>query len=366
MPFIKINGKLIAPNSNSSPVEVVAESVKCNSSGVINNTDNYKEIFFGSNNKGRIEIKGVNDSGYKLVTPDSNTIIALFKQDAFKGKLKINNVSSCYCKKGLAPLGDSIATYSAGTYSLVRNKDGYCVVKDSKGKDLNILSTAEENKKTYTFVLCGGGAGGGAGTSGWGATGGFGGGGGAGLIATISFADVTEDITLELKVGSGGGGGSGSNGAGSSGGKTYISKGSTEILTANGGSAGPRANTAGGSNSNGGSGGSASVASNSPLPILKYSTVSGGKGAKEKDGGGTTKVETYNYTINNNWEHRKTMGGYNGNRNGGGGQVGGGGASPFSNTSSCGHGVGGNGGEGNFFCESAGSSGVGGFIEIIY
>ena len=139
MASFKLNGKAILPNNANCPVEVVANTTTTSSSG-----------FFISNGTGKVNIDGVTDSGYHLVTANSSTIFSSPKVDVFGGKLKINGVSQPYCDKGKAPVGSQLTEYGSGTYYFYRRYDGYCELQDSNGSSFSRAYQASLQKCSNT------------------------------------------------------------------------------------------------------------------------------------------------------------------------------------------------------------------------
>lgn len=366
MPYFKLKGKPILPNNSECPVEVVPQNVTCESDPFFNTST--------SDSSGRVILNGVTDAGYKLITANSSTSLdSLKNQDAFGGRLKIKNVNQKYCYKGLAPLGSLLNEYSPGTYYFYRKANGYCEIQDENGTSLNVLSTAEEKKKIYTFILCGGGGSGCSGGSGMGWWGGGGGSGAGAAVFTLEFTDLAtasgENLKLKIVVGAGGSASSPSGKSGSNGGQTsltpdtaHFSFGTDVLAYANGGSGNPKKSSV--------SGGSAFVDSkrenNSFYKVISSKTATGGSGGGEaSSGGGTDSVSLYNYSVNSNYISsigNKSGGGKSGGGNGGGG----GGASLFADGNSGSNGAGGHGGEGAFGSGKSSQAGGDGFIRIYY
>jgi hypothetical protein len=372
MPYFTFKGQSIGPNNTF--VEVVSEDVSCTSAD-----------FFKHNGSGHVEITGVTDSGYKLITPDSNTILEELKQDVFNGHLQINDVAQKYCKKGLAPIGTELYSMNAGTYYLKwdSNDNGLKIV-DSSEKLLYTIGDQSNPRYYFTIMLCGGGGGGGGGTSGLGWKGGGGGGGGAGVTATLLF-DVAAMVNYGDQIGSSyytvatikvGSGGSGSSSGGKAGGATSFTTvfpvaedGSVMKFVANGGGGGSKGDSSGGSK------GTASITYGTyeipQIKILLSTRVDGGAGARsKKTGGSSTSTAVDNYTVNSN--HRTTLGGYSGGGGSSeGGGPGGGGASAFAKGGGAGGGGhspggGGSGGWGAFNTGKSGYAGSAGVCKIIY
>ena len=373
MPYFKLNGQLIVPTNLNNAIELVDQSKVCNSSGDANDLGDANQVFFATSNDGsggRVICTGVTDNNCKFVTADSNTsIIDDAEKDGFGGRLKINNNVKYYCKKGCAPLGEQLAEYGPGTYYFYRREDGYCELQDSEGGCVLTLSTAEQNRKYYTFMLCAGGGGGGSGSSGIGYGGGVGGGGAGAVVATIKFKAQTT-ATFKIVVGSGGNGGSPSNKAGTVGGDSYMVYPSTadsydsETAILSIGATGGGRGSGGKSSSGGGAGVGLSngTAYEDVFEMLQCVIATGGKGKKEANGGGSASINLYNYSVNSCYIN--SIGGTSGASRSG--QVGGGGASPFANGNSGENGAGGNGGAGAFTKGKSGKDGGDGFIRIIY
>lgn len=171
MAVLKLNGNEISTNNAGCPVEIVPADTSCASAN-----------FFKTNSSdqvGKVAIPGITDKGNKLISADSSTNLSdMVLQDAFEGKLKIKGEIQKYCRKGLAPRGVILAEYSGGSYRIVRKSNGQCDLIDSSGNVLLTLSTPNENRQVFTFMICGGGGGGAGGKSSFGYYGSGGGGGG--------------------------------------------------------------------------------------------------------------------------------------------------------------------------------------------
>lgn len=288
-------------------------------------------------------------------------------KDVFNGLLKINGCTEGVLPKGYDPCNEILLDRSAygggANLRFVRRPDGSCDLQDSTGTFIKTLSTKEQNRCFYTFVLCGGGAGGHKGTSGIGFHGGGGGGGGGGVIVTLHFTDACkyiDPIVLQLYVGGGGGNNS-------SGGSSYIKviEGPDDILNtvaqANGGSVG------GSSGGGGGGGTSCSIPTSGEymyvVGLHRQSGQSGG--AHKSSSSGLGKSYSYNYAVNNKYIT------YTGGTSGAGygdlaTKPGGGGPSPFGNGNSGSYGGGGRGGTGHLTSPKDGITAARGFVEIRY
>ena len=361
MPYFKLKGKPILPNNAECPVEIVSQSTNCSSNSFFKTSEN-DEI-------GIVLLSGVSDAGYKLISADANTSLDILKnQDAFEGKIKINNVIQKYCFKGRAPTNSILvnrSSYGGGTkLYMFRRADGYCELQNSSRGYISTLSSVEENKKIYTFVLCGSGAGGHSGTSGFGFHGGGGGGGGGGCICTIYFTDLcktnNQNFLFELYVASGGG-----NNSGGSTSYVKVIEGPSEsintISEAYGGYTGGE--------SNGGSGGGHQCnipTSGQYMYRIGYHGQNGQAGGSHNNYSSNLGTSaSYNYSVNNSYI--QSTGGTTGAGYGDlATKPGGGGPSPFGNGNSGEYGGGGRGGTGNMFGGKDGLTGARGFVEIRY
>lgn len=368
MPYFQLKGMPILPNNANCPVEVISNDI----------TTECADFFKKADGSGRVELTGVTNQNYHLVTPNDLSFNQL-KNDVFEGKLQINGVSQVYCAKGMAPLGTLLAEYSNTStsadaiYYFFRRYDGYCELQDSNGSTLTILSTPEQNRKVFTFYICGGGGGGAAGSSGFGWAGGGGGGGAAAIFASILFKDIWEatqsSVKIKIIIGHGGANGTASSKEGSAGTATtltYVSGPSTInnlSLSAGGGTAGVFK----------GSGGTSSCTITIPSSAehIEFLSQKSGSGASGNYGQGdsTTILPLEIFSVNSNI--LPTIGNFSGGSQAT--QGGGGGASLFANGANGGDpggtgtkGSGGGGGDGAFGTGRAGGPGGYGFVQIYY
>ena len=131
-----------------------------------------------------VRISELTDSGYHLVTPDSNTPSWLINEATVNGPLvnrvKIKGLNSVYCGAGAAPRGEVLFDLTPGTYYLRfpgsiagdSTTEHEIYLYDSSWSLLKTINCNYRTKSFLTFYLWGAGGGGGGGGGGSGGGGG--------------------------------------------------------------------------------------------------------------------------------------------------------------------------------------------------
>ncbi len=326
-------------------------------------TTHYFTFDFSKIHLGMVRSTGITDNNMHLVSTNT-TDIAPANEDVFEGRLQINGVAQKYCKKGLAPRGERLINFGAGTY-YINYQESSINLEDANQNILYPLSGC----KVLTIVLQGGGGGGSSGQQGNLFSGGNNGqgGGGGGLATAMIDLRKTPYGRHTIVVGSGGSGGTSNNTNGSAGGASYMDLADgTRLLSVNGGGGGTR--------DGGGSGGTAYITSHSAI-IQQYAATGGaGAGSDRVYGDNTSGFDAFTYSITGQKLH---INGYSGGGSGSGDIGGGGGASYFGNGGSPesgtttskkngGTGAGGAGGDANNTDWWRGGHGGAGIVNIYY
>jgi hypothetical protein len=366
---------------------------------VVNTGDNRKKSAFF--NSGKVSVTGLSDSSKTLANAPASSYANWGLYNMVGSKLKVNGTADTVAKKGTRPhlVYGSNPTDIGWVENYQTDADrSLTLAYDKSTNSIKCTHNSTfaagwyngcckggavlENTSVLVIALSGGGGGGGG--SGVGAGGG--GGGGAGTVTAVLDFNAMTNNKCTITLGHAGNYGSSTStvgNSGSAGTASYITIGSTKVVTCAAGGGGQNGKAGGG-----GSGGAVTLHANHTLGFHAYITCSGGKGGGRGAGANTSasavSTPDGSYTCRTQTGGSKG-GGNNGGSGGGAGGAGvrnaygsagadqaypsgGNGAYDNSNNAVAGINGGGGGGAGGtpILTGRAGNRGSGGLLEVYY